>query len=264
MKNRKFKKKKYLQVQMQWSFSLNNLGVCLSIQSWRWCLRCCSVVVSAKGTHKVEQNCTKKKNKKKPTKYPKFKCNTVSVSFSACRCSSVVLSSMVGREKKKQRVWRQFSEWYLRLRLACPLLSACCCWRHYLCRSLGWALHSSGPTGFVYSEFSCVEAAATSFPLSKHTGGGDTAPTFSGLHVCLQLTWKVGLPPSPVEFSSLCHSHKPSHSWLLGTHHCSRRNLSDPPGLFIYSSGKDSLPPIFSAQCAPPSFLRVFIVLIAY
>jgi hypothetical protein len=30
-----------------------------------------------------------------------------------------------------------------------------------------------------------------------------------------------------------------------------------PPSLFIYS-------PIFSTQCAPPSLLRVFIVLIAY
>jgi hypothetical protein len=30
-----------------------------------------------------------------------FKCNTVSVSISACRCSSVVFSSKVGREKKK-------------------------------------------------------------------------------------------------------------------------------------------------------------------
>jgi hypothetical protein len=41
---------------MQWSFSVNNLGVRLSLQSWRWCLRCCSVVVSSKGMHKVEQN----------------------------------------------------------------------------------------------------------------------------------------------------------------------------------------------------------------
>jgi hypothetical protein len=39
---------------------------------------------------------------------------------------------------------------------------------------------------------------------------------------------------------------------------------SAPPGLFIYSSGKDSFPPIFGAQCASPSFSRVFIVLIAY
>jgi hypothetical protein len=37
-----------------------------------------------------------------------------------------------------------------------------------------------------------------------------------------------------------------------------------PPSLFIYSSGKDSLPPIFSAQGAPPSFQRVLTVLIAY
>jgi hypothetical protein len=82
--------------------------------------------------------------------------------------------------------------------------------------------------------------------------------------VCLQLTWEVSLPSSPVEFSSLCHSHKPSRSWLLGMCPCSCWSLSSPPGLFIYSSRKDSFPPIFSSQCAPPSFLRVFIVLIAY
>jgi hypothetical protein len=35
-------------------------------------------------------------------------------------------------------------------------------------------------------------------------------------------------------------------------------------GLFIYSSGKDSHLPLFGAQGAPPSLLRVFIVLIAY
>jgi hypothetical protein len=42
-------------------------------------------------------------------KISKFKCNTISVNFSACRCNLVVLSSKVGREKK--RVWRQFCEW---------------------------------------------------------------------------------------------------------------------------------------------------------
>jgi hypothetical protein len=84
---------------MQWSFSLNNLGVHLILQSWRWCFRCCSVVVSSKGTHKVEENYTHTQN---PTKCPKFKCNTVSLSFSACRCNSVVLSSKVGRQRKKK------------------------------------------------------------------------------------------------------------------------------------------------------------------
>jgi hypothetical protein len=73
----------------------------LILQSWRWCLRCGSVVVSSKGKNKVNQNC-RKQTRKNLTKCPKFKCNTVSVSFSACRCSSVVVSSKVGREKKKQ------------------------------------------------------------------------------------------------------------------------------------------------------------------
>jgi hypothetical protein len=67
-----------------------------------------------------------------------------------------------------------------------------------------------------------------------------------------------------VEFFSLRHSHKLSCSWLLGTCPRSHQSLSGPPGLFIYCPRKDSLPPIFSAQCAPPSFPCVFIVLIAY
>jgi hypothetical protein len=36
------------------------------------------------------------------------------------------------------------------------------------------------------------------------------------------------------------------------------------PGLFIYSFRKDSHPPLFGAQGAPPSLPRVFIVLIVY
>jgi hypothetical protein len=50
----------------------------------------------------------------------------------------------------------------------------------------------------LFTQSSPVQASATSFPLSKHTGEGDTALAFSGLCVCLQLTWEVGLPPSPV------------------------------------------------------------------
>jgi hypothetical protein len=65
----------------------------------RWCLRSSSVIVSSKGkktkSNKTKQNDTKQK---KTTKCPKFKCNTVSVSFSACRCSSVVSSK---EERKK-------------------------------------------------------------------------------------------------------------------------------------------------------------------
>jgi hypothetical protein len=99
---------------------------------------------------------------------------------------------------------------------------------------------------------------------STCTGGGDTAPAFSGLCVCVQFTWEVGLPPPSVEFSSLRHPHKLSCSGLLSARPRSHQRLSSLSSLFIYSSGKDSFPPIFGAQCTPPSFLCVFIVLIAY
>jgi hypothetical protein len=64
----------------------------------------------------------------------------------------------------------------------------------------------------LFTQSSVLDATATSFPLSKHTGGGDTAPAFSGLHVYLQFTWEVGLSPSPVEFSSHRSLYKLSHS----------------------------------------------------
>jgi hypothetical protein len=87
-------------------------------------------------------------------------------------------------------------------------------------------------------------ATATSFPLSKHTGGGDTAPAFSGLRVYLQFTWEVSLPPSPVEFSSHCHFYKLSHSWLLGV--CRHSCLLQPVCLFTIPWGI-SPPPL---QCS--------------
>jgi hypothetical protein len=72
-------------------------------------------------TH-TQKKPTKKQKKKKPTKCPKFKCNTVSVSFSACRCSSVVFSSKVGREKKK----KESGDSSVHCICGCGL-PACCC-----------------------------------------------------------------------------------------------------------------------------------------
>jgi hypothetical protein len=83
-------------------------------------------------------------------------------------------------------------------------------------------------------------ATATSFPLSKHTGGGETAPTFSGLHVYLQFTRKVGLPPSPVEFSSHHHFYKLSCFWLLGG--CCHSCLLQLACLFTAHMGSGSSP----------------------
>jgi hypothetical protein len=64
-----------------------------------------SVIVSSKGKN-TKPNQTKQN--KNTTKCPKFKRNTVSVSFSACSCSLVVVSS---KEERKKKVWRQFCEW---------------------------------------------------------------------------------------------------------------------------------------------------------
>jgi hypothetical protein len=84
----------------------------------------------------------------------------------------------------------------------------------------------------------------------------------AGQRVCLQLKWKVGLPPSPVEFFSLLRFYKLSRSWLLGVcrHSCLLR-----PGLFIYLQFQEGFPsPSLGFQGTPPSLLHVFIVLIAY
>jgi hypothetical protein len=92
--------------------------------------------------------------------------------------------------------------------------------------------------------------------LSKHTGGGDTAPAFSGLHVYLQLTWEVGLPllscgvflPPPLLQAFLL---------LVATALSGQARL-------VYLQFREGFSPVFGAQGAPPSLLRVFIVLIAY
>jgi hypothetical protein len=72
-------------------------------------------------------------------------------------------------------------------------------------------------------------AAFTSFPAPDYWVCV-AAP--AGWRVCLQLTWEVGLPPSPVWISSHHHSHKFSHSWLLGTRCHSRPFQPGPACLF--------------------------------
>jgi hypothetical protein len=61
-------------------------------------------------------------------------------------------------------------------------------------------------------------------------------------HICLQLKWEVGLPPSPVEFSSLCHSQ--AFPLLVAGHTPPLPPSLARPGLFIYSSWRDSPPPL--------------------
>jgi hypothetical protein len=93
-------------------------------------------------------------------------------------------------------------------------------------------------------------ATFTSFPTADCW---ECAAASASRHVCLQLTWKVGLPPSPVEFSSLRHSHKISCSWLLGMRPYSCWSLSGQAWLVYLQLQEGSPPLLFGAQGAPPS-----------
>jgi hypothetical protein len=69
------------------------------------------------------------------------------------------------------------------------------------------------------------------------------------------LTWEVGLPHSPPTATFTSFPLLVAGRVLL---------LPSPAGLFVYSSGRDSPPPILGAQGAPPSLLPVFFVVVAY
>jgi hypothetical protein len=103
-------------------------------------------------------------------------------------------------------------------------------------------------------------ATITSFPLSKHTGGGDATPAFSGQWVYSQLTWEVGLPTFPVEFSSHYYFFKISPSWLLGV--CCRSCLLESACLFTVHMGSGPSPFSCGVFLSPPLF-QAFPLLVA-
>jgi hypothetical protein len=120
--------------------------------------------------------------------------------------------------------------WPLRLCLLRVLLCVSCCyklspfqahWGRWYCTrflrpACSFTIHmGSGSSAPLLCSFPPT-AAFTSFP-APDCWACAAAPVSQ--HVCLQLTWEVGLPPSPGEFSSLCHSHKLSGSCLLGARH---------------------------------------------
>jgi hypothetical protein len=137
--------------------------------------------------------------------------------FLACRCNSVVLSSKVRRKRKKKKESGDSSESGI---CNCGLPAHCS--QPAVAGSVIYAdlwgelsTHLVPQALFVQSS-PVWEPLLQAFPFPS-TGKGDTAPTLSGLRVYLQFMWEVGLPSSPVEFSSLCHSDKLPCSWLLGT-----------------------------------------------
>jgi hypothetical protein len=89
-------------------------------------------------------------------------------------------------------------------------------------------------------------ATVTSFPLSKHTGGGDTAPSFSGLCVFYSSIGKWVFPPLLWSFppTAAFTSFPAPGCWACAA----TPAFSSPPSLFIYSSVRDCP--------SPPSVLR--------
>jgi hypothetical protein len=100
-------------------------------------------------------------------------------------------------------------------------------------------------------------AAFTSFP-ALDCRASAAAP--AGWPVCLQLTWDVGFPPSPV-FSSLRHFYKLSHFWLLGVRHRSRPLQPGPACLFTVPGGIP-LPPSSALRVPHPHcYVSLFFLL---
>jgi hypothetical protein len=99
------------------------------------------------------------------------------------------------------------------------------------------------------------------FPFPS-TGESDTTPFFRP--ACL-FTAHVGSGSSPISCGVLLPPPL-SQAFPILVAWCTPPLPPEPlqSTRLIYSSGKDSLPPIFGTQCTPPSFPRVFIVLIAY
>jgi hypothetical protein len=103
----------------------------------------------------------------------------------------------------------------------------------------------------LFTQEFCAQATATSFHLSKHTGGGDTAPAFSGLHVYLLFTWEVGLPPLSCGVFLLLPL---SQAFPLLVAGCMPLFQPSPArsSSFIYSSGRDSPPPCSALRVPHP------------
>jgi hypothetical protein len=198
----------------------------------------------------------KKPKKQNTTNCPKFKCNSVSVSFSACRCSSVVVSS----RKRKKRVWRQVCEClseavaHLPTAVSLLLLEALFMQISGVSLALTWPLRLC-----LLRVLLDATATVTSFPLSKHTGGGGATHTFSGGHVYLQLTWEV--PPSPLSCGvflplPLLQAFPLQDCWVGAATPAFSIQL-------VYLQFREGLPlPHFGAQGTLPSLLCVFFVVV--
>jgi hypothetical protein len=163
----------------------------------------------------------------------------------------VVVSRKEEREKKRKRVWRQFCEWlseaaaHLPTAVSLLLLQALFMQISGVSLTLTWPLRL-----YLLRVLLGATATATSFPLSKHTGGGDTAPTFSGWCVYFSLYGKWAFPPS-------CGVFLPQPPLLQAFLLLVAEGvllLLPSPALFIYSSLRDFPSPALWCSGHPALF----------
>jgi hypothetical protein len=100
------------------------------------------VILLSKGKNKINQNCTKQ-NKTKTQKVSQVQMQYSFSKFFSMQVCLVVVSSKVGREKrkKKKRVWRLFCEWLSVAIWGCGLPARCC--------------QPAVAGGFIYADLRC-------------------------------------------------------------------------------------------------------------
>jgi hypothetical protein len=144
-----------------------------------------------------------------------------------------------GRERGKKKSGDRSVNGYLRLWLACLLLSACCCWQCYLCRSLGELSTHLAPQALFISVL-CMMPLLQVFPFPSTLGEVTLQPLSQACLFIYSSCGKWAFHPSCRVFLPL----PLSQALPILVAGCAPPFLPSParPGLFIYSSGKDSLP----------------------
>jgi hypothetical protein len=170
-----------------------------------------------------------------------------------------LLSHQRKRGKKKES--RQFCEWLSEVAAHLPAAVSLLLLEALFMQISGVSLALTWPRRLCLLRVLLgATATATSFPLSKHTGGGDTAPAFSGWFIYLQFMWEVGLPPLLWSFPPIATF---TSFPTLGCWVCAAAPVFSSPLVYLQFHG--GLPsPLFGTQGTPPSLLCVFFVVVYY
>jgi hypothetical protein len=134
----------------------------------------------------------------------------------------------------------------------------------FICADLRGELNTHlAPQAFFTQSSPVCEPLLQAFPFLSTLGEVTLHPLSQA---CCLFTAHVGGGSSPLSCGVFLPGplSQVSRSWLLGACPCSCWSLSGPAWLVYLQFREGFLSTPFDAQCTPPSFQRVFIVLIAY